>query len=87
MFPEYPSLTIFEGAHECTAQIARSCTGMSARTSYRLFLGREGYHDLCERCQRTYRRRYLRARDRFVDAAMAGEIPGPLTGGGVFIIA
>jgi hypothetical protein len=86
MFPPYPDMTVFHGEHDCTARIARTCTGKTDRKSYRLHLGREGYHDLCERCERAYRRRYLKAMDRFCDAAMNGEIPGPLTGGGVFII-
>lgn len=87
MFPPYPSMTVFVGAHECTARINRNCTGKSDHEIFRISIGRGQCHDLCERCERTYRRRYRQAMDRFYEAAMAGEINGTWSGkGGVFII-
>jgi hypothetical protein len=78
-------MTLWRGKHECTAGINRNCTGESETVSYGLSV-EGGRVDMCERCERTYRRRYNKAMDRFYNDAMDGKIPGPLSGGGVFII-
>jgi hypothetical protein len=73
-FP-YPSMTVFSGEHPCHAGIARACTGVSARRVYRLSVGKREYSDLCERCERTFRRRYLREMRAAYDDVMEGNTP------------